>query len=268
LDSTVNASSESEGSGIGTGSGLGSAGILGYSTVGALTISNCTVIATGIRAGIGHGGEGTELGSLTLSGTMVVECNGGASYFPVTARSIIFSDASLLFVTRSTRVLGVAPSRQGSLTLKFLYGSVVADWAEPLDVLDVRMLQIGNLTGSLAGPATFCASENDHCVTMQSTALKSVMLPFDLFPTIPLEDVDPRFALLDGVVDHAFIARPAVRVATPLASRTPVPSVTPRDTPSPSQDFTVSLMAAYASKKMSVFDVRWFLFEMLEAAWP
>jgi hypothetical protein len=98
------------GAGIGSGSGSGT----GSSIVVNLSILGGTITANGALDGIGSGGNRGSVKQLTFSGKAVLICSSaGTGTFPVNAASILFSDASAIFVTHHAPLFGVRQHHDG-----------------------------------------------------------------------------------------------------------------------------------------------------------
>jgi hypothetical protein len=141
--SIVVATSWSRGSGIGTGD----VATTGISTIGLLRISNSTVRATGGPGfpGIGSGTTNTEVQTLDLSGVCFIECLGNRTGPTLSASSVSFSAASLVFLTNAARLFERSPSTMSWFDLIIGYRQVTSKASEPLSSLQVPFLHIGEL---------------------------------------------------------------------------------------------------------------------------
>jgi hypothetical protein len=148
-----------------------------------LSISGGTINATGGIVGIGSPGEG-RVSCLRFSGTVDVTCNfvlepdeGGL--YPVTAESIVLSNASLSFATRGTQLFSKTLSVEGTLNLAIFYGSLTTGLEESLSDLDVLFLQIGNLSlPSMGVRWTLCVRGGgpSQCFATEATDVKSLVV--------------------------------------------------------------------------------------------
>jgi hypothetical protein len=145
--------------------------------VGNLSILGGTITAHGALAGIGCGGEGSTVGQLTFSGTAVLNCSSAtAAKFPVNASSILFSDASAIFVTPRAPLFGVRPHHRGELNLTVVYETPMAGKTELLPSSAI-FLQIHNL--SLPhGRCEFCilSAASARCFGTESTIVGSLIV--------------------------------------------------------------------------------------------
>jgi hypothetical protein len=173
VNGNITASSSSNGSGIGSGRGT----VPFSSIVVHLSILGGTIRANGTLAGIGSGGEGGAVGQLTFSGTPVLICScANAGKSPVNASSILFSDASAVFVTQRAPRFGVTPYHQGELNLTLVYETAMADKAELLPS-SVIFLQIHNISMP-DGRCEFCilSAASTSCFRTESTIARSLIV--------------------------------------------------------------------------------------------
>jgi hypothetical protein len=170
----ITANSSHYGSGIGTGCGQEE----GISVIETLSILGGKIKAKGTESGIGSGFERSEVKLLRFSGTVNLFCTvTNKTKFPINASSIVLSSTSLMITTAQNRIFGVNPFREGSLNLSFVYENVTSAGSEPLSLLNLRFLQIGNVSLPISNFWRFCVSGIGHenCIDVESTAVKSLL---------------------------------------------------------------------------------------------
>jgi hypothetical protein len=179
LNGNIAARSSSWGAGIGAGRGVNG----GISFVRSLSIRGGKMTANGTLAGIGSGGEGGEVELLRFSGNAVLTCDANVTKFPVNASSIVFSNASLIFITSRNRLFGVSPSSSNLLNLVIVYLNVTNEENGPLLKLNGTLLEIGNVTIPLSSYWMLCMS-GVGCEDWDETGSSSVK---SLIVSIPSE---------------------------------------------------------------------------------
>jgi hypothetical protein len=173
VNGNITASSSSYGAGIGSGRGTDG----GASIVADLSILGGTITANGTLAGIGSGGEGGSVKQLTFSGRAVLICScANAEKSAISASSILFSDASAIFVTQHAPLFGVIPHHQGELNLTLVYETAMGDKAERLPGSSI-FFQIRNLSLPHGG-CEFCISgaAGTRCFGTESTIVRSLIV--------------------------------------------------------------------------------------------
>jgi hypothetical protein len=267
VSGNITASSSSDGAGIGSGDGTGT----GSSIFVDLSILVGTIRANGTLAGIGSGGVG-KVGHLTFSGRAVLICSSSnAGTFPVNASSILFSDASAIFVTQRAPLFGVNPLHQGELNLTLMYGTVMADKAELLPS-SATFLQIDNL--SLPhGSWEFCISgaASTRCFDTESTIVRSLIMSVPSQGSYSIraraEDFAGFLAIADDnfafnvaptgvIVPHAYFV--ADRIST--RTRTSTISASPGVMPSATSAFTLSIHGSIRQRTAHILQFGQFLF--------
>jgi hypothetical protein len=225
-------------------------------------------------AGIGSGGDESEVEVLTLGRTAVLLCDANTSKFPVNASSIVFVDASLTFETPRNRLFGVSPLREGSLNLTLLYGSVTSNGDEPLSLLNGIFLQIGNVSLPASEPESeswsFCVSsvDHEHCIGIVSNEVKSVIVSVPSANNYSMKgfcgdvsgffEIHQSLSVFEVVPDSSFFTS-AYFVFSSTAE--PTASATTADaSPTPTAHFTVSFQAFFHPKKLWIFGLGWFVF--------
>jgi hypothetical protein len=181
VNATVTATSTSNGAGIGTGIRANSA----TSKIDTIFIADSTVDATGTTAGIGTSATGCEVSKLKLFGHCDLVCRSGTSSKPVTASSIAFADASLVFVTQANQLFSQSPTKVGQFDLVILYETTTSSGVEPLGGLSAYFLHVLNLTLPENNPWQLCVSREviERCIGPVNSSIKSLILSVSYLST-------------------------------------------------------------------------------------
>jgi hypothetical protein len=173
LNENITASNSSIGAGIGAGSGREQ----GISHLGILSVMGGMIRAKGTLARTGSGGEGGDVKLLKFSRNAVMTCNADLTKFPINTSSIVFTNASLIFITPRNRLFGAVLSSSNLMKLVIVYEDGVIQNNKPLLKLNATLLQIGNLTIPELNELMFCLFDMDHhdCFSIGSSIAESLI---------------------------------------------------------------------------------------------
>jgi hypothetical protein len=120
-----------------------------------LAILGGRLVASGVSAGIGAGGDLARVDFLNISGPAFVSAY-AANGYPLNASSIAIGNGSPVIATRSGRLFGAPPMSGGAPDVALLYGEPTQPGSEPLAGFGGTILQIGDVTMPSAAAWTFC----------------------------------------------------------------------------------------------------------------
>jgi hypothetical protein len=247
--------------GLGAGIGAGYSTAPGTSRVGILSVLGGRIIADGSLAGIGSGGEGSEVELLQFSGNAILSCNAPVTKFPINATSIVLSNASLSFATKSNQLFGVCPSIRNFSDWVILYENITTRENEPLSQRDSTLLQIGNITAPLSSDWKLCVSGSGYekCYLTPSSIVKSLIVTVPSqgnYSVTMLSNAASGFLQEEKGVSHFLVPQNGSFVADAHLVLFPA-------TPSCTGTFTLSLLSGLTFRKKSVILFGHFIF----AAW-
>jgi hypothetical protein len=139
----------SDGPGIGTGTDVDGATWIENITICNSMIEACSKVKTVIGSPF--------VGFLCFSGICLIVCDGEVG---VNASSLVFSDASLAFITNGAPLFGLAPSHQGVVDVVIAYCAVTSKGSERLSPMEGPYVNVG----SLSIPDGVNRSSVDFCV--------------------------------------------------------------------------------------------------------
>jgi hypothetical protein len=187
---------------------------------------------------------------------------------PVNAASILFSNASAIFVTHHAPLFGVRPLHEGELNLTLVYETAMADKAELLPNPPAIFLQIRNL--SLPhGRCEFCISgaASARCFGTESTIVRSLIVSVPSQGSYSMRARAEDFSgfLAIAVDDLSFdVASNGLNVSAAYfvadRTRTRPASPTVAATATPTSPFTLSLHALSRKNNVRILTIGRFLF--------
>jgi hypothetical protein len=273
LNGNINASSSDSGAGIGAGTETGENG--GRSIVENLRLIGGNITAKGILAGIGSGGEGGDVKTLTFAGSRLrITCAANEPKFPINASSIVLSNPSVIFETPAGRLFGVNPKQIDSINLTILFRTPTSDFGESLSGLNATLLQIGTLSPTLSGDWTLCSISisdsdsgdgSDHCIAIRPSGLTSLIVTLGSRGS---HSVSASNATVTGLLttpgglssfdlnsDWSFIEEGDFQFAP-----RPTAAATILIVQTPTAEFTPALLSSFHPRPSFIFALGWFLF--------
>jgi hypothetical protein len=129
----------------------------GTAPVGNVTLIDVNGTMNGGKVGLGSGRSGAEVESLIITGSCFLNCHSDYQGVPVTASSVLLSNASIVFDTQYNRLFGVEPRGIGRVEIAIVFVAPTPQGVESLSGSDGRFLQIGTLRSTspetTTGPA-------------------------------------------------------------------------------------------------------------------
>jgi hypothetical protein len=254
MNGDIKASSSSGGAGIGAGRGASG----GQSFIETLVIIGGRITANGTLAGIVSGGEGGEVKQLRLTGNTVLACDATFTKFPISASSIILTNASLVFTTPRNRLFGVSPSGSGLSNMVIVYGNVTTQGGEPLSSLSPTFLHIGNVTVPPSNDWTVCTSggNREACHATHSSVVRSLLVSIPSQGNYSLKMFSGALSGIlerDGDLPTFVVAGTRSFVANAHFVQFPA-------TQTPTRTFTISLQSRPFSRATLIFQFGCFIF--------